>query len=323
MNAKTARLLVILPAYNEAKTVGRVIRDIPRQVHHIDEISILVVDDGSTDGTAETARAAGAEVVSHDRNMGVGAAIITGLREALARKVDFAVNMDADGQFDPAAIHQLIRPLVDGDAQFATASRFADPALVPKMPLVKRLGNAAMSRLVSRIAGRRFFDVSCGFRAYSRESLMRLFLHGKFTYTQEMILALSFAGVPIVEVPVKVRGVREHGKSKVANNLFVYAYKTLGIIFSCVRDYRPSMVFNAMTFALLALAIGLGGFFVWHRLATGSFSPHLWAGFTSAFLWGLGFLTFVMSQLALMLSRLRLLHEEQLYLARRQAHRDV
>ena len=104
-----------------------------------------------------------------------------------------------------------------------------------------------------------------------------------------------------------------------ANNLFVYAYKTLGIIYSCVRDYRPSMVFNAMTLALLALATGLGGFFVWHRLATGSFSPHIWAGFTSAFLWGLGFLTFLMSQVAFMLSRLRLLHEEQLYLARKQA----
>jgi glycosyltransferase involved in cell wall biosynthesis len=318
----TGTLLVILPAFNEAKTVGRVIRDIPRRIDHIDRISVLVVDDGSTDGTAEIARAAGAEVVSHDRNMGVGAAIITGLREALARKVDFAVNLDADGQFDPAAIQQLVRPLVEGEAQFATASRFANPALVPSMPLVKRLGNAAMSRLVSRIVGRRFYDVSCGFRAYTRESLMRLFLHGKFTYTQEMILALSFAGITIVEVPVKVRGVREHGKSKVANNLFVYAYKTLGIIYSCVRDYRPSMVFNVMTLALLAVGAALGGFFVWHRLATGSFTPHVWAGFTSAFLWGLGFLTFLMSQVALMLSRLRLLHEEQLYLARRQAHRD-
>ena len=318
MTVEPRRLIVVLPAYNEEKTVGTMIERIPRDIEGIDDTAVLVVDDGSTDSTAQVARAAGAEVVSHHRNRGVGAAIITGLREALARGADYAVNIDADGQFDPLDIVPLRRPLLAGEAQFATASRFADPALVPTMSLVKRLGNAVMSLLVSAIAGTRFYDVSCGFRAYTRESLMRLYLQGRFTYTQEMILSLSFAGIRVVEVPVKVRGVRQFGKSRVARNLFVYGFKTLGIIYSCVRDYRPGVVFSSAALVYFTVAAGLAAFFIWHRLTSGAFSPHIWAGFTSAFLLGLAFLTFLMGQVAHMLARQRLLQEEQLYLIRRQ-----
>lgn len=310
-------LLVILPALDEAATVARVIAAIPARIEGVRSIEVLVVDDGSTDETAKLARGAGAWVISHGTNRGVGAALQTGLAEAIRRCVDITVNMDSDGQFDPAHIPRLIAQVASNKADMATASRFADKRLVPAMPLTKRMGNAGMSFIVSRLAGKRFADVSCGFRAYSREALLRLVLTGAFTYTQETFLVLANKGMRIVEVPLKVRGVREHGESRVASNLFRYAIRTSSIIFASVRDHRPDRFFGAAAFAILVASLGFGGFFVGHRIVVGRFSPQIWSGFVSAFLFGLATLVFALGQVALMLARLRGVQEQQLYLLRK------
>jgi glycosyltransferase involved in cell wall biosynthesis len=205
------RLLVVLPALNEAATIADVIERIPRNLPGIDCVDILLVDDGSTDETAELARRSGAEVISHNINRGVGAAIQTGLGEAIRRRVDIAVNIDSDGQFDPATIRDLIAPVLEGRADMATASRFKDRALVPSMPAAKRFGNWAMAKLVSFLSAGDYADVSCGFRAYSKEALLRLVLTGSFTYTQESFLVLAAKGMKIVEVPIPVRGaIQQH-----------------------------------------------------------------------------------------------------------------
>jgi glycosyltransferase involved in cell wall biosynthesis len=311
------RMLVMLPALNEAATVVDVIRRIPRDIEGIDQVEVLVVDDGSTDETAELARGAGASVISHGVNRGVGAAIQTGLAEAIRRQVDIAVNMDADGQFDPSDIRKLIRPVLDRRADMATASRFKDRELVPTMPVVKRFGNWGMARLVSFLAGGSYEDVSCGFRAYSREALLRLVLTGAFTYTQESFLVLAAKGMRIQEVPLTVRGVREHGQSRVASNLVRYALRTSSIIFASVRDYRPAKVFGSAALGLFVVALGFAGFFVWHRIVAGQFSPNIWAGFVAAFVAGLSVLVFALGQIAEMISNLRLIQEQQLYLLRR------
>lgn len=314
-------MLVILPALNEASTIQSVLSRVPRQLPGVDRVELLVVDDGSTDDTARLAREAGASVISHGKNMGVGAAVQSGIDEAVRRQVDLAVNIDADGQFSPEDIPKLVAPILDGRADFVTASRFKDPALRPRMPSVKRLGNWGMARIVSAIIGVRFDDVSCGFRAYSRETLLRLVLLGGFTYTQETFLVLGQKGLRLAEVPMQVRGVREVGKSRVASNLFRYGYRTLGIILSVLRDHSPGAVFNRMAAVLFFLATCSATFFIGYRLHAGKFSPHIWSGFVAAFLYGLSFLTFAMGQIALMISRLRVLQERQLYLLRKHLQR--
>jgi glycosyltransferase involved in cell wall biosynthesis len=320
------RLLVIIPALNEAATIRDVIADIPREIPGIADTEVLVIDDGSSDDTAELARAAGAEVISHQRTLGVGVAIQRGLSEAVQRSADIAVNIDGDGQFNPGDIRLLIQPILTGQAEFVSASRFKDPGLTPQMPLLKRWGNQGMSRLVSLIAGQRFWDVSCGFRAYSSEALLRLALQGRFTYTQESFLVLSFKGVSILEVPIAVRGSREHGRSRVASSLGLYAIRTSGIIFNCFRDYRPSLVFNSISVTMLTLAAGFGAFFLGHRVIRGTFTPHIWSGFVAAGFFSIGFAVFLAGQLAAMINRVRYLQEEQLYLfrlrSRHQGDRD-
>jgi glycosyltransferase involved in cell wall biosynthesis len=318
-----ARLLVILPALNEAATIQSVLGRVPRAIEGIGSVEILVVDDGSSDDTVKLSRAAGASVISHGKNRGVGAAMQTGLDEAVRRQVDFAVNIDSDGQFAPEDIPKLLAPLVAGATDFATASRFKDPKLVPVMPLVKRFGNWGMARVVSNIVGQRFDDVSCGFRAYTREALLQLVLSGAFTYTQEMLLVLGQKGMRMLEVPMVVRGVREHGKSRVASNLFRYGYRTSMIIFSCVRDFSPGSFFNASALGLTLTALGFFTFFVVHRIVAGMFTPHIWAGFTSAFLFGLAFMIFSLGQVAAMVARIRRIQDRELYLLRKYLDRAV
>jgi hypothetical protein len=189
------------------------------------------------------------------------------------------------------------------------------------MPAVKRFGNWGMSKIVSWICGQSFADVSCGFRAYTRETMLQLVLTGDFTYTQESFILLAQRNLRILEVPLAIRGVRETGKSRIASNLFRYAYRTLGIIYSCVRDFTPQTVFNAVTFGVFVGATAMAGFFFWHRFTSGQFSPHIWAGFLAAFLYGVAFMTFWLGQVALMIARQRRLQERQLYIVRKYLER--
>lgn len=311
-NAGTLKLCVMIPALNEEATIGDVIRRIPK-MDGVGETVVVVIDDGSTDRTAELACAAGATVVSHPERKGLSAAFQTGVNHAIDVGADLVVNIDADGQFDPADIPALLQPLIDGKADFVSASRFINPDLRPEMPWVKYMGNMVLARVISYLTGNRFHDVSCGFRAYTADTLLRLNLFGDFTYTQETFLDLSFKGVRIREVPVKVRGVRQFGKSRIASNLFEYAVRSSRIIFRSFSDYRPMRLFGAISAVLFVLAALLIVFLGVHYARTGAFSPHKWAGFTAGYLLATSFMTLVTGLIADMLARVRLNQERMLY----------
>jgi len=314
-------LLVAIPALNEERTVGDVIRGIPREIPGVARVDVLVVDDGSRDGTGNAARAEGARVLRHATPRGVGAAFGTALRHAIDTGADLIVSIDGDGQFDPADIPRLIEPVLSGQADFSSASRFADPALTPEMPSAKLWGNRWMSRFVSRLVGQTFYDVSCGMRCYSRRAALGLNPIGRFTYTQEVFLNLAFTLMRIVEVPIVVRGEREFGTSRVASNLWTYALNTSGIIFRCYRDYRPMLFFGSVAAVLAGLGFVLIAFLGVHYLGTGGFSPHKWAGFSGAALLTLALFVFVMGLIGDMLNRHRIYLEELLYRERERATR--
>jgi len=311
-------LVVLMPAFNEAATVADTIRRVPEEIPGVGLIDIVVIDDGSTDETAVQAANAGAIVISHRFRQGVGTAFQTGLSKALEMGADLVVNIDSDGQFDPRDIGQLVRPVVDGEADFVTASRFADPELAPKMSRLKRWGNGVMARLVSRIVRQRFYDVSCGMRCYNRRAASSLNTIGKFTYTQEVFLNLGFKHLRMMEVPVRVRGTRPHGQSRVARNLFIYAFNALYIIFRCYRDYEPMRFFGRLSAALMLPGFALMVFLLVHYVRSGSFSPHKWAGFSGLGLLLLGLVLLLMGVIGDMLNRHRIYLEEILYYTRSQ-----
>src|SRR5258706_4810023 len=180
----------------------------------------------------------------------------TGFEHAMRRGADYIVNIDGDGQFNAADIAKLVRPLLAAQADFVTCSRFAAPALRPQMPIVKYWGNHAVPRMINWVCGGTCFtDVSCGFRAFNREAAYRLTLFGRFTYTQETFIDLFAKGLRIIEVPLKVRGVREHGKSRIARSIFKYASNSFPIILRDMHALQPMKLLRGIDLSLHLIAV--------------------------------------------------------------------
>ena len=319
---KKISVVVTIPAFNEAMTIQEVIRKVPDNIIGISEIKILVIDDGSTDETARLAAEAGAQVVSFGYNKGLGAAFRQAFQSALQRGADIIVNIDGDGQFNPQDISKLVQPILEGKADMVTASRFADPSMVPQMPWIKKWGNHRVAQLVNKLSDQHLKDVSCGFRAYTRDAALRATLMGGHTYTHEVILELAFRGLKIMEVPINVIGVRKYGESKVAGNLWKYGWNSLVIMLRAFRDYRPMHVFGGISLFFLILTIMGTTFVTAHYILTGSFSPYIFIAFTTS---GCGFvalITFITAMMAGMLTRLRILQDEQLFLLRKREYEN-
>jgi len=182
------KLVVLIPAYNEEKNIEKTIQSIPRKIMGANEVRILVVNDGSTDNTVDCAANAGADkIVSHRQNSGVGAAFMTGIRNAIMMNAYIVVTVDADSQFDPNQIPELIIPILNHQADIVIGSRFKKET--PKnIPRIKLFGNKLFSKLVSMVIGQKLTDTQTGLRAYSKECLLNISVANEFTYTQEVLL---------------------------------------------------------------------------------------------------------------------------------------
>ncbi len=320
LNTSAPKLAVIIPALNEQATIKDVINRIPDHLPRVKTIEAIVIDDGSTDATVALSRQSGATVVSHSHNQGVGAAFQTGLKTALQTGASIIVNIDADGQFNPQDISTLINPITHGQADFVTATRFSDPKNIPDMPAIKIWGNKWMVKIINFITKKKFTDVSCGFRAYSREAALRLTLFGHFTYTQETFIDLAFKDIKMTEVPLKIRGERQFGKSRVASNLWRYGLKTATIIFRAARDYRPHYFFGVPGTAIFLIGIAQGIFLLQHFIKTGQTFPYRSLVQLSGVFIIVGFLMLFLSLLADMIQRNRVITEEAVYHARKIAY---
>ncbi len=191
-----AKVAAIIPAYNEEKHIGDVVRRTRRQLN-----DVLVVDDGSADKTAERAREAGAEVIVHEINRGKGETIKTGLRHWLDRPADFVIILDADGQHRPEEIDRLVAAALSADEpKLVLGTRMND---LSSMPLVRRMVNRWMSGQISALCGQRIPDTQCGFRLLHRQLIPEL-LGGseRFDYETEMLIIASRKGFRIGSVPI-------------------------------------------------------------------------------------------------------------------------
>jgi glycosyltransferase involved in cell wall biosynthesis len=300
-----------MPAFDEEKDIEHVIASLPKTVEEIDCIEYLVIDDGSTDKTVELALAAGAKVVLHRRNRGVGAAFRSALQYALENEADILVGIDADRQFDPSEIPAILQPILAKKADMVIGNRFT-LGMPAYMPTLKYWGNKRVAQLVSYVSGQTFQDVSCGFRAYSREALLRLNIFAEFTYTHETILSLAYQGLRIVEHPITVKYDPKR-KSRVAASILNYAVQTSKIVLRVMLDYRPIRVFGVLGALFVLIGIGFELFLLGHYILTHSFSPYKATGFI-----GLGFIVFgmlvlIIALIADMLNRLRINQDRVLY----------
>jgi len=249
------RLFVIIPAYNEEKRIQKTVLSIPRKIIGVKEVSVLVVDDGSTDKTVELALNAGADkVISHNSNVGVGAAFMTGIRNAISMGADIVVSIDADSQFDSNQIPELIIPILNQQTDVVIGSRFLKN-IPSNIPRIKVIGNKIFTKIVSWTLGQKFTDTQTGFRAYSKEALMNISIVNDFTYTQEILIDLKFKKLRIVEIPVSVSYDNKR-KSRVVKNVWGYSYRALSIILKSLVFHKP-----IFTFGLFGLVLVSGGIF--------------------------------------------------------------
>jgi len=305
------KLIIYLPAFNEAERVHAVIERLPKKLDKITAIQILVVDDGSTDNTAQIAKSSGAQVVSHNVNKGVGAAFHSAVQYALEHGANYLVSIDADGQFDSGEITDLIQPLISNNADLVIGNRFSK-GKPNNMVKIKYWGNKWVSTFVGYLCHQKFTDVSCGFRAYNREALLHLNIFGSFTYTHEVILNLIFQGLRVVELPISIQYFQGR-KSRVANSIINYTYRTSKIILRSLIDYSPMRVLGSLCIILFFIGICFTGFLFGHYIMVGSFTPYKSTGFIGLGFAILGLLVFLIALIADMLNRIRINQDRQLY----------
>ncbi len=241
---------VIIPALNEAATIVGTIELLRANLAVPDvEFALYVIDDGSTDGTADLARAAGADrVIGHPTNLGLGAAVRTGLKAARQAGADVVVKIDADGQHDPADIARLIRPILDDEADLVYGDRFV--GIEYSMPLVRRLGNRVFTALMRRLTRWPLRDSQPGIFAASATYLDGFRLPGDYNYTQQILLDAYHRGLRFTHVPVTFRE-RTSGRSFVS---YRYPFKVGKQILLMLVSLNPLKVFVPV--GLIFIGIG-------------------------------------------------------------------
>lgn len=248
MISNTDYLSIIIPAYNEEKVIGQVVNQIQSVINELGfKYEILVVDDGSGDGTANLAREAGARVIQHPENIGNGAAIKTGIRKA---KGNVIVMLDSDGQHPPEDIPRLLEKLGPYDMVVGARTKTSDT------DLRRDFGNKIYNALASYVCGRKIEDLTSGFRVIKADVAKKFvyLLPNKFSYPTTITLAVLRSGLSLAYVPIE--GKRRIGKSKI--KLIRDGMRFLMIILRVSTYYSPLKIFIPVSILMFLTGFGYG-----------------------------------------------------------------
>lgn len=255
------KIIVTIPAYNEEETIGIVVNEIKKINKNY---TVLVVDDGSKDKTAEIAKKNGAIVISHPKNYGLAEAFRTEIKECLRLKASIIVHTDADGQYLASDIPRLIKEVEDG-YDLVLGNRFLGG--IESMPLLKQLGNKAFSNAISKIIRQKIGDCQTGFRAFTSEVAEKIEIKSDHTYTQEQIIRAVNQKFKIKEIGTYFK--KRDGESRLMRNPLEYALKAWINILRIYRDYQPLKFFGAIGLFFFSSGVLIGLILILLFLTTG------------------------------------------------------
>ena len=307
------KLIVQIPCYNEENTLPETIADIPRQIDGIDQVELLIIDDGSTDKTVEVAKELGVEhIIINKKNLGLARTFRKGLEECLKRGADIIVNTDGDNQYYGGDIPKLVELIVQNKADIVVGDR--QTSTIPHFSLFKKLLQRLGSATVRRLSGTDVPDTVSGFRAFSREAAIRINIVSPFSYTIETIIQAGKKHMAISSVPIRTN--TKTRESRLFKSIPNFIGRQLSSMIRMYLMYQPLrfFVYIGLTLTLIGL-IPIARFLVYYFLGDGS--GHIQSLLLGSVILLMGFVTFVMAILADLINFNRQLLEMTLEKVRR------
>ncbi len=307
------KLIIQIPCYNESETLPQTIRDLPQSIDGFDSIELLVIDDGSTDNTADVARSSGVDHVCRiPRNRGLAYAFSVGLEEALKLGADVIVNTDGDNQYCGECVEDIVRPILNGEAEYVIGDRLTDT--IAHFSALKKLLQKAGSWVVRWASGTDIPDATSGFRAISRDAALKLVIFSNYTYTLETIIQAGKKGIILTSVPIKTNEkLRESHLIKSIPRYVIRSTVTIVRIFlmyEALRVFITIGLLPALAGSVLLLRFG-------YYLISAKGAGHVQSLIVASILLVLGFMIFLLGMLADLIARNRRLTEDVNYRLRK------
>ena len=255
------KLIIQIPCYNEGASLGETVAAIPRDIEGIDRVELLVIDDGSSDDTAEVARSLGVEhVIRLPRNQGLAKAFLAGLDASLRAGADIIVNTDADNQYRADDIPALVAPILEGRADIAVGERpiWQIQEFSPTKKLLQRIG----SKIVRLVSSTNVADAPSGFRAFSRNAAMQINVFSDYTYTLETVIQAGHKAMAIASVPIRTNP--KTRPSRLVSSTLDYVWRSALTIIRIFMTYRPFHFFAVPGGFLLLGGLGLAARFLYY-----------------------------------------------------------
>jgi glycosyltransferase involved in cell wall biosynthesis len=307
-----AKLIIQIPCLNEAATLPGTLADLPRSVPGIDVIEVLVIDDGSRDGTADVARRHGVDhVIRLRRNKGLAAAFMAGIDACLKQGADYIVNTDADNQYGGHEIPKLLEPLLSGEADIVIGDR--NIAELRHMSWRKRQLQRLGSWVVRQVSNTSVPDTTSGFRAYTRDAALRMTIVSEFSYTLESIIQAGKKRMAIAHVPIATNP--RTRESRLFGSVWSYVKRSAATIVRIYAMYEPLKVFTYIGALLFGAGFLLGLRLVYYYFQFEA-GKHIPSAIAAAVLMIVGFQVLMIGLLADVISGTRKLIEDLLYRVR-------